>query len=126
MPIDAKRSTLAITSSGVPARPLERSSSTSRPMAPARRAISGSSRPTQSTWAAERSTVAGSRSWARHTSSTPRLSATTVSASAKGTLYSSANRATRAGVRRAPKPPTMIGGRGRCTGLGNAGLPAIW
>lgn len=38
---------------GVPARPLPRSSDTSRPMASARRFSSASSRPQQTTWAAE-------------------------------------------------------------------------
>ena len=47
-------------------------------------------------------------------------------AEANGMLNSSANRATSAGVRRGPRPPTMIGGRGVCTGLGSAGESLRW
>src|SRR6266545_4780437 len=43
-----------------------------------------------------------------------------------GTLYSAANRAASSGVRLGPRPPTMTGGPGRCTGLGSAGASTSW
>jgi hypothetical protein len=44
----------------------------------------------------------------------------------KGMLNSAPNRAASRGVRTAPPPPTMIGGPGRWTGLGRAGLSRSW
>ena len=38
-----------------------------------------------------------------------------------GMLNSSAYRAASSGVRLGPRPPTITGGPGRCTGLGSAG-----
>ena len=43
-----------------------------------------------------------------------------------GTLYSSAYLAASRGVRRAPEPPTMTGGRGRWAGFGSAGESVSW
>ena len=76
-------------------------------------------------WATERTSSAGSRPIARHASSTRANCAATVSSTAKGTLNSLANRAASAGVRFAPRPPTITGGCGCCTGLGSAGESAI-
>src|SRR5579875_3133129 len=114
-----RRSTI---SAGVPTSgELERISASSRPMAAARRVSSASSRPAQSTNAAEYVIESGERPTESTASATRWYWAATVSSLANGTLNSSAKVAASAGVRRVPSPPMMIGGCGRCTGLGSAG-----
>jgi hypothetical protein len=67
-----------------------RSSSTSRPMAAARRAISASSRPTQTTSAAEVTKDAGSRSIASHAARTRARPSTNAPSSRKARFHSAA------------------------------------
>src|SRR5258708_34428325 len=58
---------------------------------------------------------------AAHASRTRPYAAAVSSSPPKGKLYSSANLAARRGVLRGPLPPMITGGRGRCSGFGNAG-----
>ena len=117
---------LSSTSAGVPATPLRRSSSGSRPIAWARRATSASSPPQQSTWATDLRSVAGSRPIASQAASVRSIIGRVSAGAAKGTFSSVANRAARVGVRRGPCPPTITGGCGFWSGLGRAGLSTSW
>src|SRR5271166_5097553 len=125
-PISANGPSCSTISPGIPTSgELDRSSSTSRPMAAARRLISESSRPAHTTNAAEYVMESAGRPTASTASRTRSNCVLMVSNEANGTLNSSANVAASAGVRFAPVPPMMIGGWGRCTGFGRAGESLI-
>jgi len=90
-------------------------------MAAARRAISASFSPTQTTCAADVTIVPGSRPIASHAVRTRSRPATKSANGANGRFHSAAYAAANRGVRVLPLPPMTIGGPGRCAGFGNAG-----
>ena len=65
--------------------------------------------------------VSGSRPSASQARRTRSRSVTKSASAPKGRFHSSAKAAARRGVRDRPAPPMMIGGPGRCVGLGRAG-----
>ena len=90
----------------------------------ARRRASASVRPIATTIPAESTSgarPARARPVRSHASRTRSYAAAVSSTDLNGMLNSSAYRAASSGVRFGPRPPTMIGGPGTCTGFGSAG-----
>ncbi len=95
-------------------------------MEAARRSSSAGPVPQQTTWATEKRSEPGSRPSLSQARRTRSYWASVSATLQNGTLVSVAKRAARRGVTLAPRPPTITGGRGDCTGLGRAGLSATW